>query len=815
MNEKISGFLKNKKFEILSFLLPVASWLIVFAFWGQYPFGDKTLLIWDADFQYVSFMAKWHDILHGRAGLFYSLSDSIGGNAFSIGAYYYIFSPLNLLVFFFKKESLYKCFCLIFFIKMGFMGSSFYHYLTLRNDGKNKPAGLPLTTAYTLSSYIVAYMFNSMWLDALILLPVVVAGVDRILLGKRADVVPEPYLVKFIALSFITNFYTAVIIAIFVSLYFVLAVLLEWSDTALKKCLSFVLSMAVGIGMACVVILPCLLAMMRGSRFSGEIDMMEVNEGVLTNFLWGSMPANQITMGIPLYYCGMLVFALDIFFFISKKIDLVKKLHYGLLLAVIMLSTRFRALDVVWGLGHETSGCPYRYSFLSVFIFCVIAADGIAVLFSEKSRMNLICCGIAAMIGLDLVTNALHFYDMSVEHYSKDAEEYVRNSRLLQSIHEAELSDEYRIEYGYYPNLLIHNIPFYMNTHGVSAYSSMEENKKVNVIEKLGYVGSYDGYNLEFNENNTLASRALLGIRYLVTSNERENAELLSESDVLRLYDDLTAFPMAFLAKGTLSEVRSADHRDYFSWMNRLYSEIIGKEIQVFEPLSVESAYLASGDIDGDPYSFTALSDGTQVIVNLSYKGDRVRTAYLRYGFEEGEAPRIDAYLNGEDADISGQENTVKIIGNVDKDSILILAITADEGQSFDMEKLGICAEDTDAVKEVCDYAGSQDREFRRIKDGRIEFKTTSAEDGLCVVSIPNDAGWKVYVDGKRADKPLDVAEGLMGIPLPKGEHVVKLKYHPPGLAAGVLLSLLSCGFYFLYRRRFVQFADAGNRADF
>lgn len=119
----------KRRFYVLAFLIPIVTWLAIFAVWGQYPFGDKTLLIWDANFQFVSFFAKWHDILHGKAGFFYSLSDSLGGNIYSIGAYYYLFSPLHLLTFFFKKESLYKCLCLIFFIKTGFMGVSLFHYL--------------------------------------------------------------------------------------------------------------------------------------------------------------------------------------------------------------------------------------------------------------------------------------------------------------------------------------------------------------------------------------------------------------------------------------------------------------------------------------------------------------------------------------------------------------------------------------------------------------------------------------------------------------------------------------------------------------
>lgn len=787
-----NGIIKSK-YHIVAFVLPVIVWLVIFAIWGQYPFGDRTLLIWDADYQYVSFLAKWHDILHGRAGLFYSLSDSIGGNAYSIGAYYYMFSPLNLLVFFFEKENLYKCFFLVFLIKIGFMGTSFFTYLDYRHGGKHQIAAFPVTIAYTVNAYIVAYLFNTMWLDALMLLPMVIMGIDRILSGKDEECILDRYLVMFIFFCVVTNFYTSVIIAIFATSYFGIGAAIHCRENLIKKCKRFIGSMAAGIGMSGFVIFPCFVAMMGGSRFSGDIDMSYVNDGVLGNFLWGSMPEDQITLGIPLYYCGFLVIILAIIYFFSKKVEFAHKVSYGMLLAELFLSARFKALDVVWGLGHESSGCPYRYSFVISFILCVIASDALIVLLSEKSWMPIACIAATVIISADLVSNAIDFYGRSTQHMSRGAAEYTRNSLWLQNVLAgAERDDKYRTEYGYYPNILMNNIPFYLNTHGVSAYSSMEENKKVNVVEKLGYVGSYDGYHLEFNERNTAASKALLGLKYLMTGNEYEQLKLLSEIDELKLYEADMAFPMAFLAKESLVNVNSSDYRDYFSWMNALYSEIYEKEIQIFVPLEIVSVDVADGEIDGSPTSFTALSDGTLIVINLQYKGDGEKTAYLRYGLDDKDAPRFDAYLNGDDVEVESQDNMVKFLGNVDRDSTLILAITLDEGMNFDIDRLGICVENEDAVREVCDFVGTQVSDFKIHSDGNLEFTADASEtESVAVVSIPNDLGWTAYVDGKRAGDVADVIDGLMGIRVPAGTHQIHLKYHPPGLNLGLIISAI------------------------
>lgn len=37
----------ESKTRIAAFILPIVLLLIIYAIWGQYPFGEHTLLIWD------------------------------------------------------------------------------------------------------------------------------------------------------------------------------------------------------------------------------------------------------------------------------------------------------------------------------------------------------------------------------------------------------------------------------------------------------------------------------------------------------------------------------------------------------------------------------------------------------------------------------------------------------------------------------------------------------------------------------------------------------------------------------------------------
>ena len=88
---------KQWKQIFISFILPVLVLLIIYLIWGQYPFGENTLLIWDMDEQYAPFFAHLHNILHGDSSALYTLSRALGGNMLSVAAYYLI-SPFNLVL---------------------------------------------------------------------------------------------------------------------------------------------------------------------------------------------------------------------------------------------------------------------------------------------------------------------------------------------------------------------------------------------------------------------------------------------------------------------------------------------------------------------------------------------------------------------------------------------------------------------------------------------------------------------------------------------------------------------------------------------
>lgn len=785
-------------YHFFAFFIPVLAWLFIFFLWGQYPFGDNTLIIWDADGQYIPFAEMWCRVLHGEESLFYSLSDSIGGNVFVLFAYYQ-FSPLNLLVFFFKTYQLYKFFCLIFMIKVGLMGSTMYIYLNSKSNWEKPIISVLGAVSYSLSSYVVVYMFNHMWLDALILLPLVVLGIDMLVVGPREKITIGWLLSLSLAAVTITNFYMAMIICIFAFIYSLVTIITDSFGHKLNKCFSCFFSATLGMGISMIILLPCIMAILVNGQSDFESISISTNSGILKNLIWGSIPNNQITSGVPLLYCGMIITAGTCLYFIAplRKISLLSKLKYAIILIFFMLSFRFSPLDALWGGGHESKGCPYRYSFIAIFIMIVIATDFIKIVSSDGIKWIIVDAAMMAVVLIDLCSNAANFYSISTEHSSKSNETFIENVSILKNLMETvdeEKNDLYRTEYGYAATSLQGNLPMFMGTHGLTAYSSVESNQKSEIINNLGYESAYGGYNLAYHEGCTRTSDALVGIRYIITQRYNENYNKIGDYEGFCIYDNDVGFPIAFYSEEAISEIDSANFADYFTWMNSILSIAVGEDTAVFSPLILTSIDVIDGEISGTTDRCTATKDHTQLMLIYSAQDvESSKPAYLRYGFSKEIGIKLNLYIDGEEINLEEQQNAMKNIGNVTGSSYIMLIITLDEGQNFELSRLGICTEDIDALKLVSNKVNADAPNIDVISDSHIMINAGSTDsEKTLVISIPNENGWEAFVDGKKLTKIDSALNGFMCIEIPSGKHDVELRFIPPGLIIGCVISLIS-----------------------
>lgn len=92
-----------------------------------------------------------------------------------------------------------------------------------------------------------------------------------------------------------------------------------------------------------------------------------------------------------------------------------------------------------------------------------------------------------------------------------------------------------------------------------------------------------------------------------------------------------------------------------------------------------------------------------------------------------------------------------------------------------------------------------------RAEGARVELTTTSETETLVVLNHRFDTGWRAHVDGEPAEiLPANIV--ARGVVVPAGEHRITMRYCPPGMGVGALLSAVTlfglCGAILWDRRR-------------
>ena len=163
----------NLLLYIASALIPFVLLLAALAYTGSVPFGNNSILWRDAEIQYIDFVAYLRTMLRGENDFLYSFNKNLGGEMVSLLSYY-LASPFSLLFAFASDETLPAVFTLVAVLKMSLCGLSFF-YASARLYGC-KGIHLAFSTAYALMAYNVLYGWSIMWLDGVLVLPMVGLG---------------------------------------------------------------------------------------------------------------------------------------------------------------------------------------------------------------------------------------------------------------------------------------------------------------------------------------------------------------------------------------------------------------------------------------------------------------------------------------------------------------------------------------------------------------------------------------------------------------------------------------------------------------
>ncbi len=387
---------------------PVLALLILcaaFAARGIYPFGSLSVAIWDMDIQYVGLFAWLSSVMHGEGSLFYSFSAGMGEGMAATFAYY-LASPFNLLAWFFDAGHASQLLSYLTLAKLSTAALTCYSFLRKRH----RPGAVHVivSVCYALCGWSVAQCSNIMWLDGLIMLPLVALGTWRAVAAGRCRT-----LFLSVAGAVLFNWYSGYMDCLFSVFYFFVCWLEQpRREMRVRQGLRYGATMVLALGASMAVFLPAIIGLLNSPEGGGSLLSSVLQARLSCNpikavagLALGVTPSSDWAV-TPALYTGELALVLAGTFLANPGVSRRARLLHGGLLAFMFVSMCAWPLDVMWSSFKHVTSYFFRYAYVVSFVLVVVAARGWEALDGVRGAARARLCAVSGGVLAVLVGGA-------------------------------------------------------------------------------------------------------------------------------------------------------------------------------------------------------------------------------------------------------------------------------------------------------------------------------------------------------------------------------------------------------------------------
>ncbi len=396
-----------------AFFLPAVLMFTVYAALGTYPFGRSSVLVLDLNGQYVYFFEALRDIVYGEGSLLYSFGRALGGEFMGIYAYY-LASPLSYIVCLFPKHAILEALYTMLVLKCGLSGLTFGYYIHKSAKVKGKATTVAFSIMYALMGYAVIYQHNTMWIDNVILLPLVALGIEELIAKRKYKLFTLS-----LALCVMSNFYIGYMTCIFVAIYTAYAYLTreDKENNPLgerfhlpRSILRVAIFSVIALAIACAVLIPAVYALQFGKNDFSNPNFSPTQRFDFLNFFAQFYTGTYHTVrpeGMPIVYCGLLALIMFPLYLCTKHRPRRERVGTALVCILFILCFNFNPVDMAWHGFQIPNWLNYRYSYMLCFFILVAGRKAYDSLSEFSSKTVLTICG--ALAGMLMIIQNLGF----------------------------------------------------------------------------------------------------------------------------------------------------------------------------------------------------------------------------------------------------------------------------------------------------------------------------------------------------------------------------------------------------------------------
>ncbi len=799
--------------------------------------------------QYVAWLTQFRHIITTGQFSFYSFSLSLGDNAFPLIAYYML-SPFNLILFFFPANQVPLAVSYIILLKIGTIGFSMSYYLRRVYHNTNWD-NLLFSTIFSLSGFVATYFYDIMWLDALILLPLVILGLRR-LVNNQGTVL------YFFALwaTIVTNYYLGYMTCLFALTYFVYftfdqqtdrLTIKQWWHHNLASIKRFIITSALSGLSTLFVLIPTLLGMLKTSKQSlswqAFLPTPQFGLDALAQLGLNAADYSQRLEHDPSIFVGSLALLLVILFFMSHTIPTHHKRTTAGLLGFLGISMFFTLFNTVWHMMQQPNGFPFRDAYFFTFIVVITAYEAWqASVFKQQRQVHLaaiialvlLAVGyIAAIIVQPIVRRSdylANFYVSSrywliasifillvwllfVTTVQPSWRRLTRVGLVIATLVELAANFYFGLKPAQLGNQTIYqrnyNIEKRYFTKIRQASHAFYRVDNSNSLINAAYGETYNNYNdpLLFNSHGIDLYSSTLNESTRVTL---ERLGFYSKNERRISSEGSTHLTNALFAVKYQLEMSAHDY-DLFTHRNALplgfatntkllktqlrAGDALGNQERVWQAVTGQRVqYFRPVHVIRSTHYYAK----GQYYYSLLLQPNATGTLYAYF-------PTVN--VASANIHVNGSKKSTRL--DISSQAVLSLnRFTKNERVRIDLNSKTPLKNIRQSIQTLDQRAFNQsltelhqstfklERHWRPDHlRGSINIKKAKP---LLFLSIPRDAGWHIYVDGQDT-KIQTVVGNLSAVKLTPGHHNVRLVYRAPGFRIGLITSLISFGGYLLF----------------
>lgn len=793
--------MKRKLKFIIPCFITLLILLIIFYFNDLYPFSNNSIVQVDADYQFIPVLYRIYDFLHGNGNIIY---DDIGfGNNIYISMIIQgsIFSPLSLLLYFTSRSNIVNFYNIIVMIKICLVSLTTYIYINKTFKIKEYYK-IVFSVLYAFSGWILLNYFNIMWLDSVILFPLIIMFLNELFNNDKYI----GYVIT-LSLSLIISYYMSYFILLFILFYSFIYIFLKVDKDKVKRLIfKLGISTVIAILISSFSLLPALYQTFISSRFD--------NSGGNVIFY------NFINKSIYLMFSSIFLVFFTLLVFKYKK-DKKNIYCYIVLFILFVIGLFVEPINLALHMGSYWS-FPYRYSFITLFIlmngslyyleryeykglnkyqvirFVVFLLLGGSLLYLNNlyykdivdsqivldfddievyKNIILIFVVLVVMIFVSITFKnkifryisfsivcllQIFIYSSWTMYYSSGY--YLsKNANMLNDNLDIVKDDLDRYKMGY-----TNYTPDYGFIYGVNTLDNwlhILPKDEIDIYKRLGYrntdtcIRSYGG---------TIFSDWLFNVGYLIGVDEYDNGmyNLIDYYDRYYLYEYNynNGFGLVY------DRVNNTDYDIMYGFElhNSIYRDLFNKDSDI---------------IKIDEYFYTDVDDMVSVKYDVQEKGFLYINLYNEIDYIK---------VNGEFIDSDGYDYIIDL-GIYEDDVIIDIVMKYDSYVNF---SLGFISYD-----DIMNLSNNVD-DVMKVYNGYNVNVENDMDNGYLFLPINNISGLKVYVN----DRDVEVNSymgNFVSVKLDKGYNEIEIRYEMPLFKLGIILSIFGVICLLLFNRIF------------